>query len=599
VAEAVYETCSSGGVLLLGCPTGSGKTLAALVGALKAALEEDLKVVYLARTKSQFQAPLRELVKISRKLKVGVVALMSKKDLCPLLRDKPLDYEEFLRACAYLASRGLCRLKRASLEVDVKKFEDQIVSPDYLWGLGLKVVACPYELAKRVGSRSRVIIAAYNYLFDPEIRNIFTRDLNVDLERAVIIVDEAHNLPDVLRGMFSKELRRTWVVRARAEVREFYHLPDRDRLLASLSSLLSFMKRVGTRVGGGRLEISSDELAAVAPSPSLLFEAARRVELQMGGRIVPILSYTRRVGEFLKAALGAGYNFVLTVEEGGLALRLECIRPPRRAMELFERVHAAVLMSGTMPPVDYLVATLGMEGVRGRLRSLILSPTLSKNVKVVVVRGVTSRYVERGEQTYAKMAEAIDALFEGLERGVALAVFPSYDFLKGVRAFIRSQPVFVEREGTRLSELVREALSREKLLALCVAWGKIAEGVEITRSGRSLVRLVILAGLPVPEPTPVNERLLSILTAKTGDRDLAWKSVYLAPAALRVVQAIGRSVRYEGDRAVAVILDERALDPYFLGALKAYGFKVEEADMEGVRRLARALEGLLRGSQSE
>jgi len=157
-------------------------------------------------------------------------------------------------------------------------------------------------------------------------------------------------------------------------------------------------------------------------------------------------------------------------------------------------------------------------------------------------------------------------------------VAPSYSVAKALRARIRSSPVFLEKEGTRVSELLKAVESHEKLMVICVAWGKLVEGIELRLDGESLVKLIVLAGLPVPEPSVLNRHLLSSLKARMGDPDAAWKMVYLVPAAVKAAQAIGRGLRSERDRVAVVILDERALEPTVKSYLEGLGYAINAAE---------------------
>jgi DNA excision repair protein ERCC-2 len=233
-------------------------------------------------------------------------------------------------------------------------------------------------------------------------------------------------------------------------------------------------------------------------------------------------------------------------------------------------------MSGTLPPREYMVHVLGLD--ESRVRELRIPTLWASNATVVALRGVSSRYVERVDATFEFMSKVLDELFARLSRGVALVVAPSYSVAKALRARLRSSPIFLEREGTRVSELLNAVRSYDKLMVLCVAWGKLVEGIELRLDGESLVKLIALAGLPVPEPNLLNKHLLSSLRARTGDFDAAWKMVYLIPAAVKAAQAIGRGLRSERDRVAVAILDERALEPTVKNYLEGLGYAVNPAE---------------------
>lgn len=577
IAEAVRDSALEGNHLMVGYPTGAGKTAAALTGALAASLRGGFKVVYLVRARTQFQAPLRELKTITKRIQLDAVFLQNKRDLCLVRGVQLLPYDEFLRFCSELVRSGLCPYHRRASEVSVSL--EGLLSPRELLARASEAGACPYELARRALSTADVIVAAYNYIFDPEIRRAFLSDLGTGLSEVLLIVDEAHNLPSAVISVLSKEITSRRVRAARREVSRYCRGGECEKVERDLYSLYSFMSKLRRAVERrGEIEVERGDLIEVAPNPDDLMRIAAVVESRVG-RATAI----RSVASFLKAVARhkPGYTLVAEPMDGDVALRNLCVSPAGEAGAVFQGVKSAILMSGTLPPRDYMVSMLGLE--EGRVRELRIPLPWARRVKVMVMKGVSSRYVERGTATYGLMAHVIDELYMHLRRGVALVVAPSYDMAKAIRAYLRARPLFMEREDTKLEDVISAAQRYEKLLVLCVAWGKLVEGIELRSDGLSLIRLVVLAGLPVPEPNLLNRQLVEVLKYKVGDSDAAWRLVYMIPAAVRVAQAIGRSVRSERDYAAVAILDERVLDPYLSKYLATFGYSVEAAN--GVKEL--------------
>ncbi|RLF05323.1 MAG: hypothetical protein DRK00_04750 [Thermoprotei archaeon] len=333
---------------------------------------------------------------------------------------------------------------------------------------------------------------------------------------------------------------------------------------------MSRLKRAVER--RGEMEVERGDLIEAAPNPDDLMRVAALVESRVG-RATAI----RSVASFLKAVARQRPGYILVAEptDGDVALKNLCISPAGEAGTVFRGVRSAILMSGTLPPHDYMISMLGLE--EGRVRELRMTLPWARRVKVIVMKGISSRYVERGAATYGFMAHVIDELYSRLARGVALVVAPSYDMAKAIRAYLKARPLLIEREDTRLEDVISAARRYDKLLILCVAWGKLVEGIELKSGEYSLIKLVVLAGLPVPEPSLLNRRLVEVLRYRVKDGDAAWRLVYMIPAAVRVAQAIGRSVRSERDYAAVAILDERVLDPYLSEYLASFGYSMEVA----------------------
>jgi DNA excision repair protein ERCC-2 len=571
IARRAYLSAREGSLLLLNYPTGAGKTAAVLAGALAAALEEGLKVVYLVRAKAQFQAPLRELKLMSKRVELNAVFLQNKRDFCQVRGASLLPYDDFIKFCAELRSSGLCPFSRAPQPPvfrGVLGYEDIVA-------LAAEAGTCPYEVARSALRSSHVVVAAYNYVFDPSIRPLFLEDLGAQLERVVLIVDEAHNLPYSLSSILSKELSERAVKRARRELARFYSGPDKPRLERDLYALSTLLKRLRAPAKGveGEFEVSPSDVIEVAPNAAELLRVSAVVERSLGRA-----SELRALAAFLMALSERkpGYVLAARVSDGEVTLVNLCVAPGREAAATFSSVRSACLMSGTLPPREYMVHVLGLD--ESRVRELRIPTLWASNAIVVALRGVSSRYVERVDATFELMSKVLDELFARLSRGVALVVAPSYSVAKALRARLRSSPIFLEREGTRVSELLNAVRSYDKLMVLCVAWGKLVEGIELRLDGESLVKLIALAGLPVPEPNLLNKHLLSSLRARTGDFDAAWKMVYLIPAAVKAAQAIGRGLRSERDRVAVAILDERALEPTVKNYLEGLGYAVNPAE---------------------
>jgi len=162
---------------------------------------------------------------------------------------------------------------------------------------------------------------------------------------------------------------------------------------------------------------------------------------------------------------------------------------------------------------------------------------------------------------YSKYAELIVKVYEVIMRGIILTVYPSYQFMNEVISYIDvgiSQ--VIEDPYTSLGEVLSKALSYSKVVIHAVAGGKVTEGIEIVDpvSGKSLISVVIIAGVPYPQPDDYVRDLRKNLIKEFG-RELASRLVMDIPAIIRVLQAIGRAVRSERDRVFIILADRRFL----------------------------------------
>ncbi len=578
IAESIYDAAIEGKILLLCYPTGAGKTIAAIMGTYLAARDSEKKVFFLARTKDQAAAPLREIAMLSRKgLEVRAVVLRNKRDMCAQPIAARMSYEEFVRYCETAVKHGLCEFYERSKRVEVEELEYD-PHPEKFFRRFARMGLCPYEVARALVPVVDVVVGSYVYLFDEEIRWKFLQSAELGLEDLVLVVDEAHNLPDVLVELMSYSLPKYWVKTAIREARKYC---GRERLLQSLVELYGYLSRLEKSSGDSYVLVDASELMSAMPSLSSLEEGVAEVESKMlrEGNLAP--SYLSRIRDLARALYSPKRNYVLfgvrTLE--GFVLKYQCVDPSQEAGKVFSGVHSAILMSGTLQPKEYMVSMLGLEEERVIEHRAVRD--FSRQVRFIVCRELSSRYAERDEENYAKMAKAVSLVYELASPGVVLAVFPSYDYMKRVRAYMPpklARETFVEREDTRLYEVVEFASERERCLVMAAAWGKLIEGVELRRRGRSLIRTVVVAGLPVPEPNPLNEKRIELLTSRFLDRERAWRFTYVIPAVIRVLQAVGRAVRSKRDKALVVVLDRRLLENEARELVEMHGYEVREVE---------------------
>jgi len=575
LARAVATTIEEGGVLLVRYPTGTGKTLAVLSGSLPTLLNRNLRVFYAVKTLTQFQAPLRELRKIAKMSKqLRAITVVGKQKLCLIRGLRGLSYDEFLRYCAHLSARGECPF--ATSEHLDKALDNlpRIADPQAVLRVAKATAVCPYRLAMEAVESAVIVVGSYSYLFDPEVRQAFLRDSRLKLDSTVIVVDEAHNLPDYLMSVLSVELRRSWVRRARREAVKVYKGQYKPQLVDALARLETYMSSLERRHGRAPVEVTASDLLEVAPPLKALKEAASYVESVYIARRLPLRTYLRRVLEFFSKLVSIDPRYVIQgMGNGDYKLVRSCVSPSHAVSKVFRDSRAAILMSGTLPPKDLIEYYTGIESER--VREISMPNPYASNAVIVGVAEISSRYVERCEETYKYMARAIDAIYRSLGEGILLAVFPSYDFMKRTRLFIHSTPMFMEREGTTLAEVEGVAMRHRKMLILVNAWGKIAEGIELREGGRSRVRGIVVAGLPVPEPTPLRRKMCELLSAFLSSKDRGWEYTYLVPAAMKIVQAVGRGLRAASDRVFVAVLDERLGAESVKAYVEAFGYKVD------------------------
>ncbi|MCQ5375748.1 MAG: DEAD/DEAH box helicase family protein, partial [Methanomassiliicoccales archaeon] len=222
--------------------TGTGKTICALVGCLSASLDSQKKILYLTRTNSQQQQVLKELRRINDIRSVYGLGLQGRQSTCPLARRDPElrsgTPEELSKLCTEKKRRtideleGGCRFYEQTIATSFDEIERYVFSDiptveefvDYCDRRGI----CPYELAKELASKATVVTAPYAYFFVQFIRDTLLDWMSVPISDLVVIVDEAHNLPDYAREVKTLSLSRKALRHVEKEVNEFGDLEVLD-----------------------------------------------------------------------------------------------------------------------------------------------------------------------------------------------------------------------------------------------------------------------------------------------------------------------------------------------------------------------------------
>lgn len=558
LARIVYESVKESKILLVRYPIGIGKTAAVISGLLAADVP---RVIYLAHTKSQFQAPVREVLALRKKgIEVPLVTLASRRDMCLLPRSlvSGMDPMHFLRFCAIKRMRGECPYGKTDFSFELSG----VLTLTVLRRMGKERSICPYEIAWNVLRRARFVIASYSYLFDPRLEELFTSKGKIDLSESVIVVDEAHNLTRFISDSLSSELKSSSIKVALREIQR-YGTAEEENLADSLRRLLIFLQKMASEAG---TEVSVETFLEIAPNSSILYKTATAVEGRMG-----VFSTIWHLADFIGEVerMPSDSTLLALREEDDAKFKTFFFNIPRVASKVFDVVRSAILLSATLPPIDYYVAILGVK--KERIRETSYPFTWSENVTLVIQTGISSRFVDRNQELYRQYAKYIDGVFRDPESRHVMAVFPSYSFMLNTYPFVESAPRFMEKRDTRLEEILDFLIRNEKCLLMITAWGKFSEGVEFRALKRNLLDTIVIAGLPVPTPSPVNRKLSERLETFSGDKDWAWRQVYLYPALMKILQIIGRGVRSENDKIRVFLLDERVASKEALEYLRNYG----------------------------
>jgi DNA excision repair protein ERCC-2 len=462
-----------------------------------------------------------------------------------------------------------------------------------LEAVGREHQVCPFALSLDVSLWADVVICDYNYVFDPTV--YLRRHFAEDAGGCALLVDEAHNLVDRAREMFSAELESREIRDAGRLIKQA--APRCARALAKLN--LALMKLCGSAPPHAEAVESADPTLKLSfhPNPPLgkatdapggsgetpaidarnnvrtqselppdllpLVEGALKETENWLARNQPaefretLLQLYFRLHSFRRTAELYDEHYATIIEPlTSMRVRLFCLDPSVLLRQTLKRVKAAVFFSATLTPIGYYRALLG--GAPGDRVVRLPSPFPTENLAVLIQDRIQTHFRARAG-TLGDVAQAIRALVSG-RGGNYLVFLPSYQYLAGVRERFQAlcPEIAILVQGPGMTEPERDAFLAafaaergDTLVGFAVLGGVFGEGIDLT--GERLVGAVIV-GVGLPQLCVERNLIRDYFQVQTG---AGFDYAYTFPGMNRVLQAIGRVIRSETDCGVALLIDTR------------------------------------------
>lgn len=547
LAAGVYRSILRKKRLFIQAPTGVGKTLSALFPALKA-VGEDLgeKIFYLtARTITRTVASDTLALLREQGMQVKSIVLTAKEKLC-VCQEVQCDPDHCPRAKGHMD-----RINDAVFSLWTEG--PDACTREVLLTHAEQWQVCPFELSLDLALWMDVIICDYNYVFDPRVclKRFFGEGGEGEY---LFLVDEAHNLVDRGREMYSASLCKEDLLEIRKLVRG--KNPALTKAFEKCNRYLLSLKRECDegwqcleRVDGFSIPLLSlsEELARYLEQP--MEETQRKQVLECWFEAERFLDICGRLDENYEI-------YTELTEDGRFWIRLCCVRPAENLRQCLDRGNSTIFFSATLLPITYYKDLL--TGDPEDYAVYAHSPFDRKQSLLLIGTDVSSRYTRRGEREYERMAEYICRTAESY-KGNYLVFFPSYQMLEAVYEKCEHRGTFsVIRQSAEMKEEDREWFlaqferAREtSLAAFCVMGGIFSEGIDLT--GEKLVGALII-GTGLPKVCREREILKSYFDRKGMD---GFAYAYQYPGMNKVLQAAGRVIRTTEDRGVIVLMDDR------------------------------------------
>lgn len=551
LAGAVYKTISEEKSLFVKAPTGIGKTISTLFPAVKALGEGYLNRIFYLTAKTITRTTAEEAVGRMRScgLCMKSVTITAKDKVC--FKDETKcqkDYCEF-------ADGYYDRINEAILDIVAN---ESSMNRNVIENYARKHTVCPFEFSLDLAYVADTIICDYNYIFDPRVS--LKRMFEEQKKSTLLLVDEAHNLVDRGREMFSASLNKDLFLQIKKEFKNV-----NKAIYDSVNKINSWfisLKKINGEQTEFTLEQLEDKLVLLL---NQFMEAAEPV-LQKDGSL-NLLELYFKVNAYLKIVDFLDDHYVIYGEQdrNDVTLKLFCIDPSKLLLKMGKGYRSKVFFSATLSPLPYYQDILG-----GKEEDYLLSiPSPFREEQTdIFIKPLSTRYRDR-ERTKEKIVSMIHSLVKN-RPGNYLIFFPSYHYLLTVyEQFVKEYPeISTLHQGAGMSEEEREAFLEqfkpnltETLIGFAVLGGVFSEGVDL--KGDRLNGVVVI-GVGLPQLC-YERNLIKDHFNKKGKN--GYDYAYIYPGMNKVLQAGGRLIRSEEDQGTIVLVDDRFLQRHYQNLL--------------------------------
>lgn len=551
MVSGIYHAISKKEQIFIQAPTGVGKTMSAVFPAVRAIGQGMAETVFYLTARTITRTVAQDAFEIlrDRGLLFKVITITAKEKLC--FCDKPeCDPEK----CPY-AKGHYDRINDAVYELWTT---EQSFDRETLLRHAQKWQVCPFEMSLDLAIWMDGVICDYNYVFDPNVclKRFFGENVSGNY---LFLIDEAHNLVDRGREMYSASICLNDVIETRKFVK-----PYSQKLWKKLGKVKKQMEELRQNCGEWKVE----ENAGVLPISllSVQGELDQFLEESPAQEVVDgILDFYFEVRDFLNISELVDDNYVVYTafdENGRFYMKLFCVNPAENLQKCLDKGNSTVFFSATLLPLQYYRKMLSTRSENFGM--YVESPFEQKKRCLMICRDVSSKYTRRGYEEYRKIAEYI-ARMSWQKKGNYMVFFPSYRLMEDVYQVYQDEFsvswVRCISQHASMTELEREEFleefteeTEETLVGFCVMGGIFSEGIDLI-GDRLIGAAVVGTGLP---QVNCEREILKGYYDEKGEQGFDY--AYRYPGMNKVLQAAGRVIRTKEDTGAILLMDERFLN---------------------------------------
>jgi DNA excision repair protein ERCC-2 len=584
--KTIFDAIEDKRSVLIEGSNGLGKTISAISACLPTAVEKDLKILYVARTHRQHDRVIEELRAVFKKHHVTGISLRGRNQMClnNLAVKNAFDAKSLMDACELLKAKGRCPYHKPPEEqtYEYLLLKQQIATRPYKASEIQKVCrkrgVCPYELVKAALLDVKVIALSYLYVFDPVILNAFLKNLDSHLQKIILIVDEAHNLPETAIDIASSSLSLYVIKQAELEAEKYENkeIQEFTRFFRTeIEKLTESINREQIISPESIIELIQKQ-GSIA-NPRDFFEQLHEVGSSIRRNLLAEGKYPRSyihgMSEFLlrwletlgdDSFVNVASSYVTREKVKTAKLEIVALDPSKVTAPVFSSTYSNIIMSGTLQPLHAYARITRLP--ENTAQCVVPSPFPKEHILSLVCCGVSTAMEKRTPTMYQLMIERINEVVQNTpaNTGVFAASFDVLNALltEGLEAAL-DKPLFHEYRGMSSKaneELVagfKDCGEGDGAVFLGVQGGRTSEGVDFPGNQ---MNSVIIVGVPYAEPTPRVKAQISYYEACFPK--LGREYGYVLPAMKKASQASGRPVRTLEDWGAIIFLDYRFATSY-------------------------------------
>ena len=539
--KVCFQTMNTNNILYAIAPTGIGKTMATMFSSLKTLKEND-KLFYLTAKGSGKKAPLQAIKLLSKNgLKIKTIVLTAKKKICNIQKGACTPDE-----CPY-AKGFFNKLREATIDI----FEhNDIFDEETILDISEKHELCAFEFSLYLSYFCDIVIADYNYVFDP--RAHLVRYFEDDTYTPKVLVDEAHNLISRSKEMYSAIISDEDLRKLR-RLLTGYKPSSRTQINKAIEQIETYQELL-TEKALHIKEINDIDfviyLKHILNKCDEIFDANKKISNkdEIMDIYFKLLEYTTIADYF-----GPTHRLLIKKQDDVITMEMLCLDASDFILETIEKsIKGIVFFSATLSPFEYHSNLL----TKGKGNFIELqSPFDSKKLDIIINNKVSTKYKSR-EASIDYIIESIEILTSS-HKGNYIIFFPSYQYMNMIIENIVKPEYEMVIQKSNISEQERNRIierfndTENCKVGFFVMGGIFSEGLDFV--GDSL-NGVIIVGVGLPLYCDENNLLKDYFD---NEYQNGFEYAYTYPGFTKVVQAVGRVIRSEEDKGVAILIDER------------------------------------------